>query len=45
MLMTKDLISLSLTELKKRQVKILVVAVGSYISGIDEMAKIASNPP
>ena len=31
-------------ELKKRQVKILVVAVGSYISGIDEMVKVASDP-
>ena len=32
-------------ELKKRQVKILVVAVGSYIGGIDEMVKVASDPP
>ena len=32
-------------ELKKRQVKIVVVAVGSYINGIDEMVKVASDPP
>ena len=32
-------------ELKRRQVKILVVAVGSYIHGIDEMVKVASHPP
>lgn len=30
--------------LKWNGVKIHVVAVGSYISGIDEMVKIASNP-
>ena len=31
--------------LKKAGVKIFVVAVGSYISGIDEMVKVASHPP
>ena len=31
--------------LKIRGVDIYVVAVGSYISGIDEMVKVASNPP
>ena len=32
-------------ELKKRQVKILVFVVGSYVKGIDEMVKVASDPP
>lgn len=32
-------------ELKKAGVKIFVVAVGSYIHGIDEMVRVASHPP
>ena len=31
-------------ELKDKRVKILVVAVGSYIDGIDEMVKVTSSP-
>ena len=31
--------------LKDNNVKIYVVAVGSYINGIDEMVKVASYPP
>ena len=31
--------------LKKARVKIFVVAVGSYIHGIDEMVRVASYPP
>lgn len=31
--------------LKIKNVEIYVVAVGSYISGIDEMVKVASSPP
>ena len=31
--------------LKKAGVKIFVVAVGSYIRGIDEMVRVASYPP
>ena len=31
--------------LKKAGVKIFVVAVGSYIYGIDEMVRVASYPP
>ena len=31
-------------ELKGKQVRILVVAVGSIINGIDEMVKVASSP-
>ena len=32
-------------ELKNIGVQIFVVAVGSYIDGIDELAKVASTPP
>ena len=32
-------------ELKNSGVQIFVVAVGSYIDGVDELAKVASSPP